>query len=140
MRWSSPRLFAGTRVSSPVRAPIYWLPSNVLAMRHQCCIVRNMPAPGTEAAKAYEERMRRKGKWKEPEKPTPATTTEPRTGQRQQPKRKSRQQRGGTIPGPKGTAPNKPSDGDGGGKSGGSNPGRKIPGPKGAPKKPGDNK
>ena len=140
MMWILPGIFAVTGVNFPIGVLIYWLTSNVWAMCQQFFIIRNMPAPGTEAAKAYEERMRRKGKWKEPEKPTPATTTEPRTGQRQQPKRKSRQQRGGTIPGPKGTAPNKPSDGDGGGKSGGSNPGRKIPGPKGAPKKPGDNK
>lgn len=136
MMWVLPGIFAVTGVNFPIGVLIYWLTSNVWAMGQQFFIIRNMPAPGTDAAREYEERMRRKGKWKEPEKPAaPAPSEEPAKGQRQQPKRKSRQQRsGGSIPGPKGAAPKKPT-------GGGANPdGKKIPGPKGGKKNPDDKK
>lgn len=139
MMWVLPGIFAVTGVNFPIGVLIYWLTSNVWAMCQQFFIIRNMPAPGTEAAKAYEERMRRKGKWVEPKKETPAAAEEPRTGQRQQPKRKSRQQRGGApIAGPKGTSPKKPNPPSGGskkpGNKGSGSGGKNIPGPKGGKK------
>jgi len=190
MMWILPGIFAVTGVNFPIGVLIYWLTSNVWAMGQQFFIIRNMPAPGTAAAKAHEERLRRKGKWKEPEpKETPAAQQQ--TGQRQQPKRKSRQQRSGAKPiaGPKGTSPSRPAGGGSnkpkgtapsgakggskgansggaqtsnsggpngagkGNKSGtggsknskaneaaGASGGKKIPGPKGAPKNRGNNK
>src|SRR5690625_3221625 len=140
MMWVLPGIFAVTGVNFPIGVFIYWLNSNVWAMCQQFFIIRNMPAPGTEAAKAYEERMKRKGKWVEPKKETPAASAEPRVGQRQQPKRKSRQQRGGgAIAGPKGTTPNKPkpkpASGGGSGDGKPDSGGKKIPGPKGGQKK-----
>src|SRR5690625_7575301 len=108
MMFVLPGIFAVTGVNFPIGVLIYWLTSNAWAMCQQFFIIRNMPATGTEASKAYEQRMRRKGKWVEPKKETPAATEQPRTGPRQQPKPKSRQQRGGApIAGPKGTSPQK---------------------------------
>lgn len=133
MMWVLPGIFAVTGVNFPIGVLLYWLTSNVWAMGQQFFIIRNMPAPGTEAYKQYEARMRAKGKWKEPEKPQVTTSEAPRTGQRQQPKRKSRQQRtGGGIPGPKGTAPQKKQPG--GPTGAGGSTAKKIPGPKGKPK------
>src|SRR5690625_4037439 len=71
MMWVLPGIFAVTGVNFPIGVLIYWLTSNVWAMGQQFFIIRNMPAPGTDAYKAYEERMRRKGKWVEPKKETP---------------------------------------------------------------------
>src|SRR5690625_96544 len=140
MMWILPGIFAVTGVNFPIGVLIYWLTSNVWAMRHQIFILRNIPAPVTDASKHHEQRMRRKGKWVEPKKETPAATEEPRTGQRQQPKRKSRQQRGGApIAGPKGTRPKKPNPPSGGSKNpgnkGSGSDGKNIPGPKGGQKK-----
>jgi len=150
MMWVLPGIFAVTGVNFPIGVLIYWLTSNVWAMGQQFFIIRNMPAPGTDAYKAYEERMRRKGKWVEPKKETPPPSQEPRGGQRQQPKRKSRQQRSGpAIAGPKGGRPNPPVS-KGGASSNLQQPaagerdsdsgGKKIPGPKSAKNRPKDNK
>src|SRR5690625_7333800 len=81
-----------------------------------------------------------KGKWVESKKETPAATEEPRTGQRQQPKRKSRQQRGGApIAGPKGTSPKKPNPPSGSsqrpGNKGSNSGGKNSEGPKSGKKK-----
>jgi YidC/Oxa1 family membrane protein insertase len=40
----------------------YWLTSNIWTMVQQFVVIRNMPTPGSEAAKAREERLARKGK------------------------------------------------------------------------------
>ena len=41
---------------------IYWFVSNLWTMGQQFLVIREMPTPGSEAAKAREERLARKGK------------------------------------------------------------------------------
>jgi YidC/Oxa1 family membrane protein insertase len=40
----------------------YWLASNFWTMGQQFLVIRNMPSPGSQAAKAREERLARSGK------------------------------------------------------------------------------
>jgi len=120
MMYALPGIFAVTGVNFPIGVLIYWLTTNVWSMGQQFFIIRNMPAPGTEAAKALEERKRKKGKLVEPEQPEEPVAP-PKTGQRQQPVRKDRQKKGGQpkkVAGPSGTAPSgakKPQGSAGGG-------------------------
>ncbi|MCQ6513355.1 hypothetical protein NPN18_26715, partial [Vibrio parahaemolyticus] len=41
---------------------IYWFVSNLWTMVQQFVVIREMPTPGSDAAKAREERLARKGK------------------------------------------------------------------------------
>jgi YidC/Oxa1 family membrane protein insertase len=41
---------------------VYWFISNIWTMVQQFLVIRNMPTPGSEAAKAREERLARRGK------------------------------------------------------------------------------
>jgi YidC/Oxa1 family membrane protein insertase len=41
---------------------VYWFISNLWTMGQQFLVIREMPTPGSEAAKAREERLARKGK------------------------------------------------------------------------------
>ena len=41
---------------------MYWFISNLWTMGQQFLVIREMPTPGSEAAKAREERLARKGK------------------------------------------------------------------------------
>ena len=41
---------------------LYWFTSNIWTMVQQFLVIRNLPTPGSEAAKAREERLARKGK------------------------------------------------------------------------------
>src|SRR5690606_35852320 len=49
-------------VSFPRAVVIYWFVSNLWTMGQQFLVIREMPTPGSEAAKAREERLARKGK------------------------------------------------------------------------------
>ncbi|MET0975753.1 MAG: membrane protein insertase YidC [Leifsonia sp.] len=85
-----PLVFAFSGVAFPLGVMFYWLTSNIWTMVQQFVVIRNMPTPGSEAAKAREARLARKGKLEakdgdiitveEPKKPT----------QRQQPISKNR--------------------------------------------------
>ncbi|MBF4461098.1 MULTISPECIES: membrane protein insertase YidC [unclassified Rathayibacter] len=57
-----PLVFAFSGFAFPLGVMFYWLTSNVWTMVQQFIVIRNMPTPGSEAAKAREERLRRKGK------------------------------------------------------------------------------
>lgn len=46
----------------PLGVVIYWFVSNLWTMGQQFLVIRSMPTPGSEAAKAREERLARKGK------------------------------------------------------------------------------
>lgn len=46
----------------PLGVVIYWFVSNLWTMAQQFLVLREMPTPGSEAAKAREERLARKGK------------------------------------------------------------------------------
>jgi YidC/Oxa1 family membrane protein insertase len=99
-----PLVFAVGGIAFPIGVLLYWTTSNLWTMGQQFYVIRNNPAPNTEAFRAKErrdeEKRRRKG---EPE-PVPeggAVATEGPAGPpvdrrpapRQQPKRQSRQQR-----------------------------------------------
>jgi YidC/Oxa1 family membrane protein insertase len=53
-------IFSG--VFFPLGVVIYWFVSNLWTMGQQFLVIREMPTPGSDAAKAREERLARKGK------------------------------------------------------------------------------
>jgi YidC/Oxa1 family membrane protein insertase len=92
-----PFFFAISGINFPIGVLIYWLTTNLWTMGQQFYVIRNMPAPGSEAEAARRKRLERKGKTMEeltvPGLESDAETVPadaPRTGQRQQPKGKKR--------------------------------------------------
>lgn len=82
-----PLVFAVSGFAFPLGVMTYWLVSNIWTMGQQFVVIRNMPTPGSQAAKAREARLARRGK-----QPITAETTsaiEPPV-QRQQPLSKAR--------------------------------------------------
>ena len=57
-----PFVFVFSGVAFPLGVMFYWLTSNIWTMVQQFLVIRNMPTPGSEAAKAREARLARKGK------------------------------------------------------------------------------
>ena len=57
-----PIFFAISGVNFPIGVLLYWLTTNVWSMCQQFYVIRNMPAPGSAAEKAMQERRRKKGK------------------------------------------------------------------------------
>jgi len=55
-----PLVFLFSGVFFPLGVMFYWLVSNFWTMGQQFLVIRNMPTPGTEAAKAREERLAKK--------------------------------------------------------------------------------
>lgn len=83
-----PLVFAVSGFAFPLGVMTYWLVSNFWTMGQQFVVIRNMPTPGSQAAKAREERLARRGK-------LPGTAVEEtpeieQPAQRQQPLGKSR--------------------------------------------------
>jgi YidC/Oxa1 family membrane protein insertase len=116
-----PIFFAISGINFPIGVLLYWLTTNVWSMGQQFYVIRRMPAPGSAAERAYEERQRKRGKTiKKLHIPGLGNTTTdqpdvqdalpeaPKSGQRQQPKGKKRAKRGPT------TGPGGPEDGAGG--------------------------
>ncbi|WP_167047813.1 membrane protein insertase YidC [Microbacterium halimionae] len=54
--------FVFSGVFFPLGVVIYWFTSNIWTMVQQFIVIREMPTPGSDAAKAREERLARKGK------------------------------------------------------------------------------
>jgi YidC/Oxa1 family membrane protein insertase len=104
-----PVVFAVGGIAFPIGVLLYWTTSNLWTMGQQFYVIRNNPAPGTEAARAKEERDKKKAHGKghagdggaADGATTTTTATEPaaepdrRPAQRQQPKRQSKSQRQG---------------------------------------------
>lgn len=86
-----PLVFAVSGVAFPLGVMFYWLVSNFWTMGQQFLVIRNMPTPGSEAAKAREARLAKKGKLVV-ESPTDSADDEAKkpTTQRQQPMGKNR--------------------------------------------------
>ncbi|MEV5070289.1 membrane protein insertase YidC [Microbacterium sp. LMI12-1-1.1] len=127
-------IFSG--VFFPLGVVIYWFVSNLWTMGQQFLVIREMPTPGSDAAKAREERLARKGKaldasgkvvpmekylaeqrrlYEEAEKAKAATP------KRQQPVSKQRAKKQGQKPGQKpGAAPAAETDSSGSAGSGSS--------------------
>ena len=62
MLYVLPFAFIFSGVFFPLGVVIYWFTSNIWTMVQQFVVIRNMPTPGSDAAKAREERLARKGK------------------------------------------------------------------------------
>ncbi|GLU88105.1 membrane protein insertase YidC [Agromyces sp. NBRC 114283] len=92
-----PLVFAFSGVAFPLGVMFYWLVSNFWTMGQQFVVIRNMPTPGSEAAKAREARLAKKGKLVAPDSPAVEAEDEakPKTTQRQQPMGKSRAKKQG---------------------------------------------
>ncbi|CAM3718962.1 membrane protein insertase YidC [Occultella aeris] len=104
-----PLVFAFSGVNFPIGVLVYWSTSNLWSMGQQWFVIRNSPAPGSEAEKAYKDRQARKAKRRGktleddgsagPGEAGTDTLTIGTSGQRQQPKRNSpRSKRAGTRP------------------------------------------
>ena len=89
MLYLLPLVFAFSGVAFPLGVMFYWLTSNIWTMIQQFLVIRNMPTPGSEAAKASEERMARKGKLIATDGDV-IVVQEPKKPQRQQPIAKNR--------------------------------------------------
>jgi len=86
-----PLVFAFSGVAFPIGVMFYWLVSNFWTMGQQFVVIRNMPTPGSDAAKAREARLAKKGKLIVEEKQNSAVALEePKKTQRQQPIGKAR--------------------------------------------------
>ena len=86
-----PLVFAFSGVAFPIGVMFYWLVSNFWTMGQQFVVIRNMPTPGSEAAKAREARLAKRGKLVVEEKQDGAVAVEePKKTQRQQPVSKAR--------------------------------------------------
>lgn len=94
-----PFVFAVGGVAFPIGVLLYWTTSNLWTMGQQFIVIRNSPAPNTEAWKAKQARDAAKAAKKGLPAPgtetevVETTETEKRPAQRQQPKKQSRNQR-----------------------------------------------
>ncbi len=100
-----PVVFAVGGIAFPVGVLLYWTTSNLWTMCQQFYVIRNNPAPNTEAFRAKEARevARRQRKGEPIEEPggsapgvvygTDVEAEAPKPAQRQQPQKKSRSQR-----------------------------------------------
>ncbi|WP_404810210.1 membrane protein insertase YidC [Microbacterium terricola] len=62
MLYVLPFAFVFSGVFFPLGVVIYWFTSNLWTMAQQFIVIREMPTPGSDAAKQREERLARKGK------------------------------------------------------------------------------
>jgi YidC/Oxa1 family membrane protein insertase len=91
-----PLVFLFSGVFFPLGVMFYWLVSNFWTMGQQFIVIRNLPTPGTEAAKQREERIAKKRAKKglppiDEDKAADENEPEPeQAGQRQQPVSKDR--------------------------------------------------
>ena len=94
-----PLVFAVSGVAFPLGVMFYWLTSNFWTMGQQFIVIRNMPTPGSEAAKSREARLAKKGKLITPEPSSSPTIVleEKKPTQRSQPvgKNRAKKQPGG---------------------------------------------
>lgn len=109
MLYLFPIIFAVSGVFFPVGVLIYWFTTNLWTMCQQFYVIRRMPAPGSAAEKAMQERRRKRGKPIDTYEETrerahdEQMAEELRTkgvlsGQRQQPKSKKRAKKAGGQP------------------------------------------
>jgi YidC/Oxa1 family membrane protein insertase len=96
MMYAMPGIFAVSGVNFPIGVLIYWLTTNLWSMGQQFFVIRNTPAPGSEAERRLKERRAKKRERKglPPEEPeTPGKKPAAESPQRVQPKRTTRSQR-----------------------------------------------
>jgi YidC/Oxa1 family membrane protein insertase len=108
-----PLVFAVSGVNFPIGVLLYWLTTNVWSMGQQFYVIRRMPAPGSPAEQALNDRRAKRGKppVTDEKKGTVATKDEvaedltqdgPVPGQRAQPKKQPKRKRSA---GPKPSGP-----------------------------------
>jgi YidC/Oxa1 family membrane protein insertase len=106
-----PIVFAVGGIAFPIGVLLYWTTSNLWTMGQQFYVIRNNPAPGTEAERAKLERDKAKA-LKKGLVPVEEALPEPepkRPAQRQQPQRQPRSKRkGAAAPAPKSPADTAP--------------------------------
>lgn len=85
-----PLVFAFSGFAFPIGVMFYWLASNFWTMGQQFIVIRNMPTPGSQAAKAREERLARRGKLVRGDVDVIEVEEKRETTQRQQPMGKNR--------------------------------------------------
>jgi YidC/Oxa1 family membrane protein insertase len=88
-----PLVFLFSGFAFPIGVMFYWLASNFWTMGQQFLVIRNMPSPGSQAAKAREERLARRGKLTRPD--VEIIEVEEKRPQRQQPMGKNRAKKKG---------------------------------------------
>jgi YidC/Oxa1 family membrane protein insertase len=89
-----PLVFAFSGFAFPIGVMFYWLVSNFWTMVQQFLVIRNMPTPGSQAAKDREQRLARRGKLISKDVPT-VVVEEKKPTQRQQPVGKNRAKKQG---------------------------------------------
>ncbi|SDQ23228.1 membrane protein insertase YidC [Quadrisphaera sp. DSM 44207] len=87
--YAFPIIFAVTGVNFPIGVLIYWLTTNLWTGGQQFYVIRRMPAPGSQAERALQERRARKGRGA-PAAEAVVQAQPVVKGQRVQPKRKDR--------------------------------------------------
>ncbi|GAA1957467.1 membrane protein insertase YidC [Agromyces allii] len=97
MLYLLPLVFAFSGVAFPIGVMFYWLVSNFWTMGQQFLVIRNMPTPGSEAAKAREARLAKRGKLVVEDQDSTTIVVEEKktTTQRQQPVGKNRAKKQG---------------------------------------------
>lgn len=106
--YALPVIFAVTGVNFPIGVLIYWTTTNMWTMAQQFFVIRRMPAPGSPAEKALEDRRLAKGKpvhkvqistVEEEPVPTPGTApARPGSGQRVQPRNTKKRKKSSNRP------------------------------------------
>ncbi|PWC06015.1 membrane protein insertase YidC [Mycetocola zhujimingii] len=124
-----PFVFLFSGFAFPLGVMFYWLVSNIWTMVQQFIIIRQMPMPGTEAAKEREERLARKGKLKPAESGEGDTLVieEKRPAQRQQPMGKNRAKKVAAKPNTGGAKPVNPAKSGNPAKAAGANATGQMP-------------
>jgi YidC/Oxa1 family membrane protein insertase len=89
-----PVVFAVSGVNFPIGVLLYWFTTNVWSMGQQFYVIRRMPAPGSPAERALQERRRKHGRAPLEVATDEEATPVPSSGQRVQPKRQARSKRG----------------------------------------------
>jgi YidC/Oxa1 family membrane protein insertase len=90
-----PLVFLFSGFAFPIGVMFYWLASNFWTMGQQFLVIRNMPSPGSQAAKAREERLARRGKLTSPD--VEIIEVEEKRPQRQQHMGKNRAKKKGRL-------------------------------------------
>ncbi len=114
--YAFPVIFLVTGINFPLGVLVYWLTTNLWTGAQQFYVIRRMPAPGSLAEKALQERRKKKGlpdqtmslkKTDADADGEPEEPSAPASGQRVQPKRKNRGPRplGAGAAGQAGTSP-----------------------------------
>ncbi len=95
LMYGLPFIFVFSGPWFPIGVLIYWTTTNLWTMGQQFYVISRTPAPGSEAERRRNERLKARGKLKEEEPVAGLIEDKPKSGQRQQPKRKNR---GGSKP------------------------------------------